>query len=269
MEGSIPEGSIKNLGNPIRRGFSYRDTLQRNNPELSLNKVQNVVWDDTPHGKESRDDKPPEEDDLTYASLESSIANGVSQGSRFPTLSELDLSMNVGEEDMDEDYFSMNQIIQESNEITAGYQPCRSSTGSREFLNTLREHICMQQPHILALLEMHISGIRANERHIINLSPWKSKRGALDYDTLLQNMQALPSRIYKNQGSTPWLLAGDFNETRSLEEHEHRGNDMIRRCTSFANWIENNGLIDLGYSAPCFTWTRGNSWKTRKSAHLD
>lgn len=37
------------------------------------------------------------------AGLESSIANELSQGSRFPTLFELDLNMNVGEEDMDED----------------------------------------------------------------------------------------------------------------------------------------------------------------------
>jgi len=35
--------------------------------------------------------------------------------------------------------------------------------GSREFMNTVREHICIKQPHILTLLEMHISGPKADE----------------------------------------------------------------------------------------------------------
>jgi len=80
MEDSFPERSIKNLRNPSRSaldgghprpqgGFSYRDTLQRNNPELSFNKIQNAVWDDTLHGKESGDDEPPEEDDPTCPTI--------------------------------------------------------------------------------------------------------------------------------------------------------------------------------------------------------
>ncbi|KAJ8436013.1 hypothetical protein Cgig2_007671 [Carnegiea gigantea] len=69
--------------------------------------------------------------------------------------------------------------------------------------------------------------------------------------------------------SIPWMVDGDFNETRSLHERDHGGDNMMRRCARFANWIENNGLIDLGYSGLCFTWARGNTWETRKSAQLD
>ncbi|KAJ8446645.1 hypothetical protein Cgig2_002807 [Carnegiea gigantea] len=62
---------------------------------------------------------------------------------------------------------------------------------------------------------------------------------------------------------------GDFNDTVSLEERNHGGLDMLRRCEKFKHWIENNGLIDLGYSGPEFTWTRRNSIETRKYARLD
>ena len=44
---------------------------------------------------------------------------------------------------------------------------------------------------------------------------------------------------------------------------------MNKRCTLFANWIENNGLIDLGFLGPRFTWVRGNTCDTCKSAKLD
>ena len=44
---------------------------------------------------------------------------------------------------------------------------------------------------------------------------------------------------------------------------------MLRRCTRFRHWIENTGLIDLGFAGPKFTWTRGSNRETRKEARLD
>jgi len=67
----------------------------------------------------------------------------------------------------------------------------------------------------------------------------------------------------------PWLLAGDFNETTSLDERNHGGPDMRRRCARFKHWIENNGLIDLGFWGPKFTWARGLSAHYKKEARLD
>ena len=68
----------------------------------------------------------------------------------------------------------------------------------------------------------------------------------------------------------PWLLAGDFNDTVCMSERNGVGNsEMQRRCRNFANWIENNGLMDLGFSGPAHTWFRGNSVETFKSARLD
>ena len=44
---------------------------------------------------------------------------------------------------------------------------------------------------------------------------------------------------------------------------------MLRRCKRFKQWIDNYGLIDLGYSGPKYTWARGLSSTTRKEARLD
>jgi len=75
--------------------------------------------------------------------------------------------------------------------------------------------------------------------------------------------------FFAESNTTPWLLAGDFNETINLSERDHGSDEMARRCFRFNNMIKNNGLIDLGFFGPRFTWSRGNSWLTRKSARLD
>lgn len=49
------------------------------------------------------------------------------------------------------------------------------------------------------------------------------------------------------QYSIPWLLAGDFNETISVDERMHGRPEMLRRCTRVKHRIENNGLIDVGF----------------------
>jgi len=69
--------------------------------------------------------------------------------------------------------------------------------------------------------------------------------------------------------SQPWLLAGDFNETKSMEERKNCSDDLLRRCTYFGNWIESTALIDLGFTGPPFTWSRGLNPETKKYARLD
>ncbi|XP_074293357.1 uncharacterized protein LOC141620362 [Silene latifolia] len=42
---------------------------------------------------------------------------------------------------------------------------------------------------------------------------------------------------FARQNNRPWIIAGDFNETRSLSKR-HRGDyNMARRCENFDNWI--------------------------------
>jgi len=62
---------------------------------------------------------------------------------------------------------------------------------------------------------------------------------------------------------------GDFNEMKILEEWEHGGEEMLRRCNKLNNFTENIVLIDLGFTSPKFAWARGKSLATRRSATLD
>ncbi|KAK9691696.1 hypothetical protein RND81_09G212700 [Saponaria officinalis] len=74
---------------------------------------------------------------------------------------------------------------------------------------------------------------------------------------------------FARQNNRPWLLAGDFNETCSLNERHGGDVNMARRCERFNNWIENCDLIELAFTGVTHTWARGNSVETRQSARLD
>ncbi|CAL1361155.1 unnamed protein product [Linum trigynum] len=68
----------------------------------------------------------------------------------------------------------------------------------------------------------------------------------------------------------PRLLTGDFNAIRSPSEQTGRTTtSTYRRCKRFSERIEQAGLIDLGYSGPCFTWTRGDQSTTYKASRID
>jgi len=74
---------------------------------------------------------------------------------------------------------------------------------------------------------------------------------------------------FARQNSHPWLLIGDFNDTRSMDERRNCSEHLSRRCSNFNNWIEINGFFDLGFSGPPYTWTRGTNPDTRKATTLD
>ncbi|KAJ8446074.1 hypothetical protein Cgig2_017576 [Carnegiea gigantea] len=180
--------------------------------------------------------------------------------------------------------------------------------GNNNFLNVIKEHIRMHKPQIIALLETHVSGPSADvaffcveacghqggiwllwdkeeihltliDSHTQFVTMEATQRGeGLGY--LLQYMQSPPCthrreelwdklRHFASRTAQPWMLEGDFNETRTLEEKDHGDSDMARSCQNFSHWIENNELLDLGFTGPRFTWSRGNSYCTRKNARLD
>ncbi|KAK9671139.1 hypothetical protein RND81_12G009000 [Saponaria officinalis] len=74
---------------------------------------------------------------------------------------------------------------------------------------------------------------------------------------------------FARSNNRPWMLAGDFNETRSINERHGGDQNMARRCDRFNNWIENCELIELAITGSLHTWARGNSVETRQSARLD
>ena len=55
-----------------------------------------------------------------------------------------------------------------------------------------------------------------------------------------------------------WLLGGDFNAIVSSDERSGGSTRRVGTCTQFSEFIFLTGLIDMGFSGPCFTWQRGN-----------
>ena len=67
----------------------------------------------------------------------------------------------------------------------------------------------------------------------------------------------------------PRLIIGDFNSFTAAEEVSNPGKLDKRRCTGFLEWIHEHELIDMGFTGPRFTWSRGVDTKTFKGARLD
>ncbi|KAJ8448033.1 hypothetical protein Cgig2_028909 [Carnegiea gigantea] len=176
---------------------------------------------------------------------------------------------------------------------------------SRGFLHTLKELLRQYAPKILVLLETKISGTMADDlcrkinldgqyridpmgftggiwvfwqSHDVSLQPQESHPQfatftRTNYSQL--SMSALTSNLETNFSKRlvrlqPRIInLGDFNETRSMSERKNCSDNLQQRCSNFDNWINNNGLIDLGFSGPEFTWCRGIKPEHRKYARLD
>ena len=67
----------------------------------------------------------------------------------------------------------------------------------------------------------------------------------------------------------PWLSVGDYNAVIAEEEVSGTGPLANHRSASFTEWIFDQGFLDMGYSGPNFTWTRGLTSLTFKGARLD
>ena len=74
---------------------------------------------------------------------------------------------------------------------------------------------------------------------------------------------------FATRNNKPWLLAGDFNETRFTWERNSSCPATTRRSEHFNHWVESNNLIEVEFAGPAHTWARGNSVHTRRSARLD
>ncbi|XP_010666466.1 uncharacterized protein LOC104883619 [Beta vulgaris subsp. vulgaris] len=76
-------------------------------------------------------------------------------------------------------------------------------------------------------------------------------------------------RDFATNNNKPWLLAGDFNDTRFTWERSSSCAETSRRTARFNEWVEEMGLLEVEFSGPSHTWARGNSLETRTSARLD
>ncbi|XP_021748569.1 uncharacterized protein LOC110714370 [Chenopodium quinoa] len=67
----------------------------------------------------------------------------------------------------------------------------------------------------------------------------------------------------------PWMLAGDFNDTRFPSERNSSCFETTRRSEKFNAWIEDMDLLEVEFSGAAHTWARGLNPETRRSGRLD
>lgn len=124
--------------------------------------------------------------------------------------------------------------------------------------------------------EVDVTPIETHGQHItvkiarVGEEPWMFSAIYANPDSSIRNDLWRALEDIKRSFNGPWLIAGDFNETRTIgERHGVGGSEMQRRCRAFSDWLDTNGLIDLHFSGPPHTWFRGDSEATFKSARLD
>ncbi|CAL1412960.1 unnamed protein product [Linum trigynum] len=72
------------------------------------------------------------------------------------------------------------------------------------------------------------------------------------------------------QVDCPWILTGDFNSILHPDEKTGPPSPAtFRRCKRFGEFLNEAELVDLGFSGPRFTWTRGKESDTYKASRID
>ncbi|XP_074270863.1 uncharacterized protein LOC141594770 [Silene latifolia] len=99
--------------------------------------------------------------------------------------------------------------------------------------------------------------------------PWYFTAVYASPDTIKKEELWEDLEIFARSHNRPWLAMGDFNDTRFFHERNGDSDTMRRRCNRFNSWLKNNNWIDLDFSGPEFTWSRGHSTQTHKWARLD
>ncbi|XP_019190501.1 PREDICTED: uncharacterized protein LOC109184961 [Ipomoea nil] len=64
-------------------------------------------------------------------------------------------------------------------------------------------------------------------------------------------------------------MAGDFNLVLNRDETGNYSSYSSHRISDFVNWIQEEGIIDMGFSGPKLTWVKGGNNDAFKGARLD
>ncbi|KAJ8444644.1 hypothetical protein Cgig2_023707 [Carnegiea gigantea] len=197
---------------------------------------------------------------------------------------------------------SMNSTNQQSNNLSMLVWNVQGAV-SKEFLFTLKKLRQRYKPGILVLVETKISGVNADEvcRRIAYNDKfrveangfsrgiwvlWKSEFITMEImnkygdDWLFSAVYGSPQEVTRNElwhklsdfaqaNNRPWMLAGDFNDTRDMEERMNCGDDLARRCLNFNHWIENNGFIDLADASNTWRGILESSQYIKQGSHME
>lgn len=60
---------------------------------------------------------------------------------------------------------------------------------------------------------------------------------------------------FARNNDKPWLLAGDFNDTRYGWERSSACADTIRRSERFNHWVESSQLLEVEFAGSAHTWS--------------
>ncbi|XP_021757131.1 uncharacterized protein LOC110722174 [Chenopodium quinoa] len=155
--------------------------------------------------------------------------------------------------------------------------------GNRNFLSILKDLIRENKPNVFVLVETHMGGAQAEK--IASMVGYSGHSrvdavgfsGGIWYFTAVYASPDLSQRQelwqeLKNFATThnkPWLIAGDFNDTRFPSERNSSCRETTRRSRLFNDWVEEMDLIEVEFMGATHTWSRGNSEETRRSGRLD
>ncbi|KAJ8435727.1 hypothetical protein Cgig2_017706 [Carnegiea gigantea] len=130
------------------RPISYRNTLQKNNPNLNIDMRDNPIWANVNYGDVAKDDEPSAEEGPTCPTIllttkEETALGTLAEGVR-PTPRRANETIRTPRPP---------PVLQPSGNI--------QGAGSSKVLNVLKAHIRLHRPSIVAPIETHISRARA------------------------------------------------------------------------------------------------------------
>ncbi|XP_031124290.1 uncharacterized protein LOC116027001 [Ipomoea triloba] len=157
---------------------------------------------------------------------------------------------------------------------------CQGACG-RDFHRVLKNMILTHKPAILSLVEPKVSGSHADAIcKRLGFSDWVRVREVSQACWFFAVVYGSPThhlccRLWgelamgKRGIQGPLLVAGDFNSVISQDETSNYSAFSIQRSSEFAEWIRDEGLIDMGFSGPKLTWVRSDQSGYTKGARLD
>ncbi|XP_019172460.1 PREDICTED: uncharacterized protein LOC109167844 [Ipomoea nil] len=179
---------------------------------------------------------------------------------------------------------------------------CFRGAGGKPFLRALKHFLRTHRPFILGLFEPKVSGAQANaicmklgfsdcvrvEAVGFSGGIWVFWKDPMQITVDVQNQPPgflapiygrpahhLRRRLWKDLRQSahgihgPCLIAGDFNTVLNREETNNYSSFSSHRSSDFANWIQDEGLIDVGFSGPNLTWVKDGTSEALKGARLD
>ncbi|XP_031131957.1 uncharacterized protein LOC116033348 [Ipomoea triloba] len=161
--------------------------------------------------------------------------------------------------------------------------------GGKVFHRVLKTLVQTHKPAILGLVEPKVSGSHANAictRLVFRIGfgsrRWVLARVGVDphdywFFTVVYGSPThhLRRRLWSELQMTKrglsglMLIAGDFNSVVNQNETSNYSAFSLQRSSDFADWINSEGFIDMGFHGPKLTWVRSDQSGFTKGARLD